>query len=123
MDWGEIRIEGDRVVITPSDCTVWLTQHQIADLFECFVAKVSSNVRAILKADILDERKVCRLHRYDNGNSVELYNLEMIAALAFRIKTHNAKVFREWLMKKAVQERSDRQISVVVPWSDRIFLN
>ena len=123
MDWGDIRITGDRVIITPANGTVWLTKHQIADLFECFTAKVIANIRAILKADILDERKVCHLHRYENNSSVELYNLEVIMVLAFRIKTHNAKVFREWLMKKAVQERSDRQISVVVPWSDRIFLN
>ena len=103
MDFGELKIINSKVIINPADGTVWLTQYQIADLFECFVAKVSSNIRSILKADILDERKACHLHRYDNGNSVELYNLEMIAALAFRIKTHNAKVFREWLMRKAVK--------------------
>ena len=122
MEQGSISIVDNKVVITSANGTVWLTQHQIADLFECFVAKVSSNIRAILKADILDERKVCRLHRYDNNNSVELYNLEMITALAFRIRTHNARVFREWLMKKAISQTLQRQI-IVIENRDKLYLN
>ena len=123
MEQGSISIVNGKVVITPSDGTVWLTQHQIADLFECFVAKVSSNIRSILKADILDERKVCRLHRYDNDNSVELYNLEMITALAFRIGTHNAKVFREWLMRKAISTSTSRQVLICSRWNRLSSLN
>ena len=103
MGFGDVKIINGRVIINPAGGTVWLTQYQIADLFECFVAKVSSNVRAILKADILDERKVCRLHRYDNGNSVELYNLEMIAALAFRVQSTKAQIFRRWIIRKVVR--------------------
>ena len=122
MKQGSISIVDGKVVITPADGTVWLTQYQIADLFECFVAKVNANIRAILKADILDERKVCRLYRYDNGNSVELYNLEMITALAFRINTHNAKAFREWLMKKAVASPTERAI-VVIGYRGTLRLN
>jgi hypothetical protein len=83
--------------------TVWMSKHQIADLFGCFAAKVASNIAAILKSGILDESRVCRFHRYTNGGGVELYSFEMIAALAFRIDTRNADIFRRWLMERAVQ--------------------
>jgi len=97
-------------VIVPVTEDVWMTQHQIADLFECFVAKVNANVRSILKSEVLDERKVCRTYTYKNGNSVELYNLEVIIALAFRIKTRNAELFRQHLMKREVNQTDTRQI-------------
>ena len=122
MEQGSISIVDNKVTVTPADDTVWLTQHQIADLFECFVAKVSSNIRSILKADILDERKVYHLYRYDNDNSVELYNLEMITALAFRIKTHNAKVFLEWLVKKAAASTTEKPI-LMIGYRGRLHLN
>jgi hypothetical protein len=43
------------------------------------------------------------VEQYKNGNSVEQYNLEMIAALSFRIKSRNAEVFRKYLMRKALK--------------------
>ena len=115
MERGVISIVGGRVVVTPADNdgmsrsgvivggTVWMSKHQIADLFGCFVAKVVSNIAAVLKSGVLDESRVCRFHRYNDGSSVELYSLAMITALAFRIDTHNAGVFRQWLIERAVQ--------------------
>ena len=78
----------------------WMTQHEVADLFECFVSKVNSNIRSILKSGVLCESDVCRIYHYQNGNSVEQYSLEMIIALSFRIESKNAQVFRKWLLRK-----------------------
>ena len=91
-----------------------MTKHQIADLFGCFVAKVVSNIATILKSGVLDENRVCRFHRYKDGGGVELYSLEIITALAFRIDTRNAAIFRRWLMERATQPTSP-PISVFVP--------
>jgi len=96
-----ITIENGRVSI-PASANIWMTQYEIARMFECFVAKVSCNVRAILKTGVLDETKVCRFYYYKDGGSVEQYNLEMITALSFRIKSYNSDAFRNWLMRKAV---------------------
>ncbi len=94
-----IKIENSTVLIPQSD-NIWMTQHQLADLFQCFVGKINANIRAILKTKILDETNTCRTHHYQNGNTIEKYNLEMIIALSFRIKTRNAEIFRKWLTKK-----------------------
>lgn len=110
------------VVSVPTSTEIWMTQHQLADLFQCFVGKINANVRAILKGGVLDEAKVCRTYHYKNGNSVEQYNLEMIIALAFRIRSYNADLLREWLMKKAVASTTQKQVLMIVDWN-RIHLN
>lgn len=94
-----IKIKNGFVQI-PQSTEIWMTQHQLTDLFGCFVSKISANVRAILKTGVLDESKVCRIYYYKNGNSVEEYSLEMIIALSFRIQSRNAETFRKYLLKK-----------------------
>lgn len=98
-----IMIEHGQVTIRPSATGVWLTQAQIADLFGVFTSAVSANIRAILKSGILDEERVFRRTRCQNGNLVERYDLEMITALAFRLKSGNAEVFRKWIIERATK--------------------
>lgn len=88
------------IVHIPQSVDVWMTQHEITDLFGCFVSKVNSNIRSILKTGVLQEADVCRIYHYKSGNYVEQYNLEMIVALSFRIQSKNAEVFRKWLTRK-----------------------
>ena len=97
-----ITIDNTGVTIRPAGAAVWLTQHQIADLFGVFVGKINANVRAILKSEVLREEQVSR--RRDNGNGcfVTVYNMEMITALAFRLKSHKAELFRRWIIRQAV---------------------
>ncbi len=122
MERGMISIAGERVVVTPVAGMVWMTKHQIADLFGCFVAKVVSNIAVVLKSGVLDESRVCRFHRYKDGDGVEFYSLEMITALAFRIDTHNAAIFRRWLMERATQPPIP-PISVFVPTREQTLPN
>ncbi len=99
-----ITIENGQVTIRSSATSakgIWLTQSQIADLFGVFTSAVSANIRAILKSGILDEERVFRRTRCRNGNLVERYDLEMITALAFRLKSEKAEVFRKWIIERA----------------------
>jgi hypothetical protein len=102
MERGKITIENGVVSVTLTDDshTVWMSVWEIARLFGVTTPKVTACIKAILKSDVLWEADVFHCHRYDNGNSVELYNLDMITALAFRISSPNADAFRSWLMKR-----------------------
>lgn len=97
-----ITIENGQVTIRPATNGVWLTQSQIADLFGVFTAAVHANIRVILKSGVLHEEHVCRRTRCRNGNIVERYGLEMVAALAFRLKSENTEVFRQWIVERAM---------------------
>lgn len=96
-----ITIENGQVTIRPTAHGIWLTQSQIADLFGVFTATVSTNIRAILKSGVLHEDRIVRRTRCRNGNIVEQYSLEMVAALAFRLKSENAEAFRRWVVERA----------------------
>lgn len=91
-----IIIKGDEVITKPTGNEVWITQLELAGFFECFIAKVGFNIRTTFKTRVLDEQQVCRTYDYQNGNSVEQYNLKMVIPLLFGIKTKNADVFRNW---------------------------
>ncbi|GHU65190.1 hypothetical protein FACS1894123_10930 [Bacteroidia bacterium] len=101
MKRGKMTISESGVNITAESGEIWMSEYEIACLFEVFVAKVSSNIRSILKSDVLRADEVCYCDYYSNGGSVDLYNLEMIMALAFRIHSRNTDIFRKWLMKRA----------------------
>ena len=55
-----ISIENGRVEIHTPENRVWLTRHQIANLFGVFVPAVGSNIRSILKSGIQIGRASCR---------------------------------------------------------------
>ncbi|MDR2036362.1 MAG: protein-tyrosine kinase [Bacteroidales bacterium] len=99
MENSIIKIENGFVHI-PQFTEIWMTQHQLADLFQCFISKINANIRAILKTGVLDESKVCQTYHYKNGDFVEQYNLEMTIALSFRIQSRNAEAFRKYLTRK-----------------------
>ena len=112
-------IENGQVTIRQTANGIWLTQNQIADLFGVFTAAVNANIRAILKSGVLDEDRVVRRTRNRNGNIVEGYSLEMIVALAFRLKSENAEVFRQWIVDRATTPA----IVWNMPTSKNIMLN
>ena len=103
MNTTSIKIEEGRVTIRPVAGNVWLTQHEIADLFGVFISAIGSNIRSILKSEILQEDAVCRHRENGKGSILTLYNLEMITALAFRLKSRQAQYFREWINEKALK--------------------
>ena len=90
IECGEIKIIDKKVIITTTNGTVWLTKHQIADLFEVFISKVGSNIVAILKAEVLEESEVCRRRANSKNSFITVYNLDMIIALSFRIRSRKA---------------------------------
>ncbi|GHV51685.1 hypothetical protein FACS1894181_13900 [Bacteroidia bacterium] len=100
----EIIINGNEVTITARNGEIWMSKWEIARLFDVFMAKITSNIKAIFKSGVLRKRDVCYCHHYANGGSVDLYSLEMIIALAYRIGSHNSRMFREWLMRRAVEQ-------------------
>jgi hypothetical protein len=84
------------------NCTLWMSKHEIADLFNVFVNTVGNNLRAIFKSGILREEEVTCTHKYEyKGRQCEvmLYNLEALIFVSYRIASYEARAFREWVMK------------------------
>lgn len=87
----EVRIEGE---------TVWLTQAQLAELFQSSKPNVSEHIKHIFEEGELERNSVVRNFRTtasDGKNyDVEHYNLDLIISLGYRIKSQIATQFRQW---------------------------
>jgi hypothetical protein len=124
MGTGKLFIREDEIgkpeiVFEPAEGTVWLSTYEIASLLGCYTATVTKNAKSIFKAGILRESDVCRPYRYNvsSGEYRErertLYNIEIIIALAYRIKSRNSEVFREWLLKRLASNRKHQLFELV----------
>ncbi|MFZ1236268.1 MAG: hypothetical protein WAR39_04615 [Prevotella sp.] len=87
------------------DGTVWITKHELADLFEVYPVTISSNIAAIFKSGELFETEVIRTSNVKgrNGVFIEYYNLDVIIALSFRMKGGICRLFREWIIERIKQ--------------------
>ncbi len=82
--------------------TLWMSQWQMATLFNVYTKKIESNLKAIFKAGLLRENEVSRIHTFINGgyeSEQVLYNLETLIFVGFRIASFEAKAFRDWVLK------------------------
>lgn len=82
-----------------------MTEAEIVELFGTTAAAVSSAIKVIVKSDALNDYEVCKCIRLDSGNSADVYNMEVVVALAFRLNTYPASVFRKWLVRTATTPR------------------
>ena len=82
------------------DETVWLTQAQLAELYQSSKANVSEHIKNIFDEGELDKNSVVRNFRTtaSDGKNYEVnyYNLDMIISLGYRIKSNIATKFRIW---------------------------
>ena len=95
---GRIKID-----VRLADETVWLTQQLIAELFQTTVPNISMHIR-----NIYDERElqseatvkkfltVRREGNRDVQRHIDLFNLDMIISVGYRVKSHVATRFRIW---------------------------
>ena len=97
-----ITIEGKSVTVTGND--VWMTAGEIAGLFHTGVPAVNAAIKAILKADVLSDYEVCRYIQLENGLYADVYSLEIIIPVSFRLNTYYTHVFRTWLVDKALSK-------------------
>lgn len=90
----------------PTDtAAIWMAEVELVKLFGTTAGAVHTGIKAIFKENVLSDYEVCKCIRQDNGNSTDVYNLEIVVALAFRLDTYPAAVFRKWLVGKATAPR------------------
>ena len=91
----DVRMEND---------TVWLTQAQIADLFETQRPAITKHIRNIFKEKELDEYNTCSILEHMGNEKrqryeTKFYNLDVILSVGYRVNSKNATQFRIWANK------------------------
>lgn len=96
---GNIKIE---VKVSPDKETVWLTQSQMAELFDVTTDNISLHIKNILNEEELDEsttEESSVVQKEGNRNvkrNVKIYNLDMIISVGYRVKSKRGIAFRKW---------------------------
>ena len=84
--------------------TVWLTQDQMAMLFDKAKSTISEHIKHIFEEGELDENSVVRKFRTtaaDGKNyEVNYYNLDVIISVGYRVKSLRGTQFRQWATKR-----------------------
>ena len=79
---------------------VWMTQEEIADLFNVYGRDVRKAINAIYKEGVLAEAETMRYIRLDEQRSIDTYSIEMIIAVAFRINSRESGIFKRYIMNR-----------------------
>ena len=75
----------------PSDIgATAMTEREICELFGVIAPTVRAGIKALCKSGVLKEYGIKRLIRLPERSYIEVYNLETIAALAFRVESFGA---------------------------------
>lgn len=86
-----VRLEGE---------TVWLTQEQMATLFERERSVISKHLRNVFTAGELDEASVCATfaHTASDGKTYQtrFFNLDAIISVGYRVNSKRGVQFRQW---------------------------
>ena len=84
--------------------TLWLTQAQMCELYQTSKSNVSEHIKHIFEEGELDKNSVVRKFRTTaaDGKEYEVshYNLDMIIALGYRIRSLIATRFRQWATER-----------------------
>lgn len=84
----EVRIDDD---------TVWLTQDQIALLFQKERSGITKHINKIFKDGELEmESNVNFFHVANSDKPVKFYNLDVIISVGYRVHSHQGIAFRRW---------------------------
>ena len=94
----DVRLNGD---------TVWLSQQQLADLFQTSRTNVVEHIANIYAEGELAQEATCREFRQVRTEgtrqvtrSLPFYNLDMIISLGYRVKSSIATQFRIWATER-----------------------
>ena len=99
MPRGIITISETGVVTIPT-APVWMTKVERADLFGVFSCDVRKAIHTIYKNKELNEFDTIKYVRQSDGISYDIYNIEVIIAVAFRICSKESVLFRRFIINE-----------------------
>ena len=99
MDRGIISISETGAVTMPTT-PVWMTKFEITNLFGVFSCDIRKAIHSIYKNRELDKVETMKYIKQPDGISYDVYNLEMIIAVAFRICSKESIMFRRFIINE-----------------------
>lgn len=97
---GDLQLD---VTVSPNEETVWLTQKQMAELFDVKSQAITRHLKNIYNDEELFKEATCsKMEQVQMEGSrkitrkMDFYNLDAIIAVGYRVNSKNATSFRQW---------------------------
>ena len=85
------------VNVSPSEDTVWLTQEEMALLFNVDISRISRHIKSIFEDFELDRKSNLRKTQFPFSDKlVIIYSLDVILIVGHRVKSKRGNQFRQW---------------------------
>ena len=92
--------DNTKVEVKLVENSVWMTQDQIVALYQSSKSNISEHIKHILEEKELDENSAVRKFRITASDGklyqVNHYNLDMILAIGYRVRSNIGTNFRKW---------------------------
>ncbi|HQH27050.1 MAG TPA: virulence RhuM family protein, partial [Oligoflexia bacterium] len=96
-----------RIQVRLEDDTVWLSQRQMAELFQKDVRTINEHIKNIFEEGELTQERTIRKFRIvqtegsrEVSREIEFYNLDLIISVGYRVKSHRGTQFRIWATER-----------------------
>ncbi len=101
------RDQRHQLEVVLNDGTAWLSQKQMAELYQVAVSTINYHINQIYRDRELDRKKTIQNYRIVQKESnreverpIEFYNLEMILAIGYRVRSSRGVEFRQWATER-----------------------
>ena len=85
--------------VNVKDETVWLTQAQMAQLFDRDVKTISKHIKNAFDEELDEKSKSQKMRIANSDKPVNIYDLDVIISVGYRVKSRNGVIFRKWANK------------------------
>ena len=112
-----ITMDGQGNISLPSDIgATAMTEREICELFGVIAPTVRAGIKAVYNSGVLKEYEAKRHLHLSNGCDLDVYNLDMVVALAFRINTFGAAKVRNMLLERIMYRRKEKTYLLTLPF-------
>lgn len=91
------------VNIDPYSETIWLTQSQMSILFGVDISRISRHIKNALNEEEINSQRNLRKTQIANSDKLvylyDLYDLDVIISVGYRVKSIKGVIFRKWATK------------------------
>ena len=85
-----------RLEVNMKDETVWLTQEQMSKLFGRDIGVISRHIKNIFIEELDEKSNLQKMQIANSDKPVNLYSLDVIIGVGYRVKSKQGIVFRQW---------------------------
>lgn len=96
-----ITMDGHGNIALPTDTgSIAMTEWELCELFGVIAPTIRAGIKSLCKSGVLREHEIKRAIKLSDKCSMEVYNLEVIIALAFRVNTFGAEQVRRAVLER-----------------------